>query len=408
MRIAIVSKATQLGGGASKVAQDLANYLQEKGHYVHHYRRNLEKGYTQHSTSMYGKYEWIAKKTFYKLKYFGFQEIIPWEYLHLIEEIKHHKYDIVHFHDLTTAVSPFTLKLLSRNIPVVWTMHDTSPFTGGCINPFGCDHFTQGCYDCPQKGNWPMDGHFHWGPLYQKIKKYIHQEPNIHLISPSQWLIQMAKKSHIIQKDIHLINNCVNQEIFKALDKNIAKQQLGIQHERFTIVIAAGNVSSKTKGVDYALKILAALQKRIDFKLVLIGAMSDKVMFAEFDYISSGYTTSTDTLNLYFNAADIFLNCSLGDNFPLVVLESLASGTPVIGFKTGGIPEMIDQNINGFLSEIFDTQTLIEKIEEIYHSKIYKKWSIASRQKVEQCYSKEMFTSKHEQLYTKLLQEAKL
>lgn len=407
MKIAIVSRSNKSGGGASKVAEKLCHLLNENGHYAHHYRRNLVNGYTSTSTSVYGKYEWIAKKTYYKLKYFGFQEIIPWEYLHLKEEIKKHKYDIIHFHDLTTAISPFTLILLSKHIPVIWTLHDTSGFTGGCINPFGCEEFKRYCSPCPQKSNWPFKGIFDLAFLFKKLKKKLHQS-NINLISPSKWLVNEAYKSNIVHKKISVIPNYVDTTSFLDINKNRAKKIFSINQNQFTILLAAGTITSERKGFNHALKILQALDST-KFTLILVGKINSKSIntLEKFNYITSGFITNETEINQYFSAADIFLNCSLGDNFPLVILEAFASGTPVVGFNTGGIKEMVIQNQTGFLSNTYDTLTLIDKIKEIMDTKEYQIWSKNTRKYVLSHFSETQFLNSHIQLYSKVITKFK-
>ena len=79
LKIAIVSRSNRTGGGASKVAEDLTKLLRGKGHYVHHYRRDKANGYNEYSSCVYGSWEKVAKKVYYKLKFIGFQEIVPFE-----------------------------------------------------------------------------------------------------------------------------------------------------------------------------------------------------------------------------------------------------------------------------------------------------------------------------------------
>jgi glycosyltransferase involved in cell wall biosynthesis len=408
MNIAIISKASKLGGGASQVAMDLVKVLKSSDHFVKHYRRDLEHGFTQDSSCVYGKYEKFAKKSFYKLKYFGFQEIIPWEYLHLKEEIKKHKFDLIHFHDLTTAISPLTLILLSKHIPVVWTLHDTSGFTGGCINPFGCEEFKNNCHPCPQKNNWPFGGLFDLAFLFRNIKKRVHAS-EVTIVSPSEWLAKEAYKSSIVNKKINILPNPVDTQTFINIDKQKAKQDLFINPNEFTILLAAGTVTSETKGFQYALKILKTLNPK-DFTLILVGKLNtdDIRIFKNFKYVASGFTTDKVEINKYFSAADTFLNCSLGDNFPLVILESLSSGTPVIGFNTGGIKEMIIQNETGYLSNTYETEPICNKLHSIMKTKEYESWSKNARNYAKEHCSEETFLQNHLNLYTQLINKQKV
>lgn len=403
MKIAIVSKASILGGGASKVATELTNLLKQDGHFVQHYRRDFEYGFTKESSCVYGPYEKIAKKTYYKLKYFGLQEIIPWEYLYLKKEIKEHQFDLIHFHDLTTAISPFTLMLLSKRLPVIWTLHDTSAFTGGCINPFNCKKFMLNCYPCPQKKFWPMGGKFDLAFLYLKIKSKMHKK-NIHLISPSNWLADFSTTNTIIKKKPFIIHNGVDTKAYKFLNKQESKRKINIPLNRFIILLTAHNVCDENKGFKYALETIYYL-KELNPYILLVGNVGNNIkdILKEYNYLCTGFISNKEKLNIYYNAADIFINCSLADNFPLVVLETMASGTPTFGFETGGIPEMIQQDINGYLVENKDTKLLAKKIKEVYLNNQLPIFSENARNIAENHFSNKIFLKNHLKFYKSIL-----
>jgi glycosyltransferase involved in cell wall biosynthesis len=403
MKIAIVSKSTKAGGGASKVAEDLTNLLNHNGHQAHHYRRDLVFGYTKNSTSVYGKLEKVAKKVYYKLKYFGFQEIIPFELLHLNKEIKKHKYDLIHFHDLSNAISPFTLIYLSSKIPVVWTMHDCSPFTGGCLYPMDCQEYKFSCKNCPQKNYPPMGGKFDFAFLYLKIKSKLH-EKNIHLISPSKWLAKTSTNNTIVKNIPIIIQNGINTNIYKNLNKKDAKNKFNISNKRLTILLTSHSINDPRKGFNFAIKILKYI-KHLNPFIILVGNINDetKYILSEFDFFSSGYISEYEELNVLYSAADLFLNCSLADNFPLVVLETMASGTPTFGFNTGGIPEMIQQNINGYLVENKDTKLLAKKIEEVYLNKQLPIFSQNARDTARNKFSHKIFLENHLKFYKSII-----
>jgi glycosyltransferase involved in cell wall biosynthesis len=403
MKIAIVSKSNRFGGGASKVAEDLTTLLNENGHFAHHYRRDLANGYTKNSTSVYGKWEKIAKKVYYKLKYLGFQEIIPFELFHLLDEIKKHNYDLIHFHDLSSAISPFTLMYLSNKLPVIWTMHDCSVFTGGCIYPMNCTKYKINCKNCFQKSSWPMGGKFDLAFLYLRIKSKLHKK-NIHLVSPSKWLANLSTHNTIIKKIPTIIPNGVDINIYKFLDKKISKENLNIPEKRLTILLTAHSIQDPRKGFDYAIKVINEINHLNPF-LILVGNIDNmtKDLLTKIDYFSSGYIDNYTELNKLYSAADIFINCSLSDNLPLVVLETMASGTPTFGFTTGGIPEMIQQNINGYLVENKDTKFLAQKIEEIYLNKQLTIFSKNAREMAKNKFTHTIFLENHLEFYSSIL-----
>jgi glycosyltransferase involved in cell wall biosynthesis len=361
MRIAIISKAAHLGGGGSKVATTLATLLRRDGHFCHHFRRDKEYGYSEDESCVYGPRENLAKYWNHRLRAIGFQEFIPWEYAYLKSELRRMEIDIVHIHDTTTAISPITIAKLARHFPIVWTMHDFSPFTGGCINPLLCDRFKQECGQCPQKGRWPLQGKFDLTSFYLKIKKRIHKKTII-FVAPSQFLSKKAISAGIVEQKIIIVNNSVDTQTFYPLDKADSRVNLGLAADKFTVLLLSFQISDPFKGIDDSIKILEGMPK--DIQVIVVGRItnSEKLLFSGLDCTFTGYIEDMDKLNHCYNAADIFLNCSKADNFPLVVLESLAAGTPVYGYQTGGIPEMIETQMNGCLVPVGEWQNLQAKI----------------------------------------------
>lgn len=398
MNIAMLSKSDRSGGGASRVAEDLSIWLKEESHLVHHFTRSSK------FIKTFPLYNKFAKIMYHRLRSIGFQEIIPFEKKQIIKYDKNYNYDIFHFHDLSTAISPLTLKWLSdKKRNVLWTIHDCSIVTGGCIYPLSCEKYTTTCQNCPQLGDFPLAKNLDLTFLFHRLKKYIHKHSNIHYIAPSKWMADFAYNTGYLKNYPTIIHNAVDTEIFKNLDKIKTRKELDIPIDRFYIMLSAGNIFSKFKGIKYAIKTLKMLKKIKPY--VIIQGELDKKNLYFFDGIDihlTGYIEDKKMQNKYFAAADIFLNTTIQDNFPLTVLESIASGTPNVGFATGGIPEMVDSGKNGFLTNDKSPELLAREIEKIYQSKIYKIWAEQSRKKAIDCFNKTNFTKKHLELYEKL------
>ncbi|MDO6709366.1 glycosyltransferase [Aliiglaciecola sp. 2_MG-2023] len=401
MRVAIISKAANLGGGGSKVATTLARLLQQNGHFCHHFRRDSEYGYQANQSNLFGPYEKLFKWLKYRFQSLGFQESVPLEYPYLKSEMKRLKIDIIHFHDITTALSPITIALLSRHFTIVWTMHDFSPFTGGCINPLGCARFTSYCGKCPQKLSWPVRGTLDLTRFHLRLKRWLHSK-KLHLVSPSIFLKSQASLSGVDPKKISVINNSVDTNTFFPMDKSEVKITLGLNPQKLTLLIIAYRINSPFKGTDDALKVLHSLGSNI--QIIVVGKVTptDKQHFEGLDCTFVGYVTEEEQLNKLYNAADIFLNCSKADNFPLVVLESLAAGTPVYGYATGGIVEMITNGINGYLVKTGNWKELYSEIAMLRIEDL-KLQSTTSRNVALESYSDEVFINKTVSLYKKLL-----
>lgn len=361
MRIAIISKASKLGGGGSIVASKLASLLRENGHFCHHFRRDKEYGYGENESSVFGKFEDRIKWLNHRTRKLGLQELIPWEYFHLKAEIKRLKIDLVHIHDTTTAISSITIRMLAKIVPVVWTMHDYSPFTGGCVYPLQCSRYKNNCGNCPQMDRWPLRAKFDFTRANLRLKRWIHKK-GIQFVSPSEFLKNEAVSAGLERDNISVIPNSVDTLVYTPLDKSTCRNELYLDQKKFTILLLAFNIDSPLKGVDDAILVLKKL--RGNFQVLVVGRVSEtqKKRFADIHCVFTGYIDQPAMLNKCYNAADIFINCSKADNLPLVVLESLAAGTPVYGYATGGIPEMITNEATGELVETGAKNALLEKV----------------------------------------------
>jgi glycosyltransferase involved in cell wall biosynthesis len=118
----------------------------------------------------------------------------------------------------------------------------------------------------------------------------------------------------------------------------------------------------------------------------------------------TGFINDKSDLALYYSAADIFLFPTLADNFPLTVIESMACGTPVIGFAVGGLPEIVDHDCNGWLVPLMDIEGLVvgltfanNDVDRLRH------WSINGLLKVSELYQPSKFLDRHLSLYDSLL-----
>ncbi|WP_342804688.1 glycosyltransferase [Alteromonas sp. M12] len=403
MRIAIISKAANLGGGGSKVATTLANLLRQNGHFCHHFRRDSEHGYETNQSNLFGPHEKLFKWLKYRFQSVGLQESVPLEYLYLKSELTRLEIDIVHIHDTTTALSPISIGLLTNHFPVVWTMHDFSPFTGGCVYPLGCVRFQSDCGNCPQHSVWPLEGKYDLTSFHLTLKRWLHSK-KIHIISPSEYLKNQAHESVIDTDKIVVINNGVDTKSFYPMDKHEVKKSLGLDPHKLTLLIIAFQINSPIKGTDDALKILHSLGENI--QVIVVGKVTkkDKHHFDGLNCTFAGYEKKVEQLNKYYNAADIFLNCSKADNFPLVVLESLAAGTPVYGYATGGIVEMITNGCNGHLVKTGNWQELYNVITHLSFEGLEKE-SNKSRNVALESFSNEDFVMKTISFYEKLLRE---
>lgn len=403
MKVAIISKSDRNGGGASRVAEDLAIWLNEAGHPTDHFTAFNFKKPLSHQHSLYGDgfNAKLCKKIHRSTNKYGFCELLPVEYWFNLNKVID-RYDIVHFHDLFTAISPLTLALASRRQPTFFTVHDCSPFTGGCLYPMGCKKFTNYCHKCPQL---PQSG---WQDRLrdrtrevQAIKRWVAKQFPIRYVFPSQWMLREARQTLKFKISPTVVHNGIDLKPFPIVTKAEAKINLGIPANRQVIVIAASySLDDPRKGVKYA---ISALQSVRDLSpLVLtVGHCNDELRQAlqGLEFREMGYIADPNSLAKVYSAADVMLFCSLADNLPLTVLEAMAASTPVIGFSTGGIPEIVKSGSNGILVEPDRQEQLNRALQQALLSDNLVAMGEQARKDIEQNFSQTTFFQKHLQLY---------
>ncbi|OKH40343.1 glycosyl transferase group 1 [Calothrix sp. HK-06] len=403
MKVAVISKSDRNGGGASRVAEDLATWLNEAGHPTDHFIAFNFKQSLSFQRSLYGEGFRLnlCKKIHRGSSKFGFREVLPAEYWFNLNKILDN-YDIIHFHDLYTAMSPLTLALASRHKPTFFTVHDCSPFTGGCLYPMGCEKFTSYCHKCPEL---PQDG---WKNKLrdrtkeiQAIKQWVSRQFNIRYIFPSRWMLQEAQKALKFKISPIVIPNGLDLEPFSLKEKVDVKISLGIPENRKVVVIAASfSLDDPRKGVKYAINALQSVRDLSPLVLV-VGHCNDefKQALEGLEFKEMGYIKDPNFLAQVYSAADVMLFCTLADNLPLTVMEAMAASTPVIGFSTGGVPEMTQTGRNGILVEPTNQYALNQALRQALLCVDLEAMGQQARKDVENNFSKTIFLKKHLQLY---------
>lgn len=401
MKVAIVSKSDRNGGGASRVAEDLAAWLNEAGHPTDHFIAFNFKEPLSFQRSLYGEglRLKLCKKIHQKTNKYGFPELLPVEYWFNLSRVLDN-YDIIHFHDLFTAISPVTLALASRRKPIFFTVHDCSAFTGGCLYPMGCEKFTSYCHKCPQlPANIPDRT-----KEIQTIKRWVSGQFNIRYIFPSHWMLQEAQKALKFKISPVVIPNSLDLKPFPPVKKVNIKISLGIPENRKVVVIAASfSLDDPRKGVKYAITALQSVRDLSPFVLV-VGHCNDefKQALEGLEFKEMGYIKDPNFLAQVYSAADVMLFCTLADNLPLTVMEAMAASTPVVGFSTGGVPEMIQTGRNGILVEPTNQQALNQALRQALLSIDLEAMGQQARRDVENNFSKAAFVERHLQIYQNL------
>ena len=275
-------------------------------------------------------------------------------------------YDIINLHWVSHFLSPTSINwLLESGKPVVWTLHDMLPFTGGCHYTSGCDRYKTTCENCPQVINNYND---HPGKVLQ-TKSRLWQD-RITIISPSVWLASEARKSRIFRNSrIEIVPNGIDTVEYQPWGKTRARKILGLPQDKKIILFACHSHAERRKGFQEALMMLISLsRRRQDLHLITIGRSSDETSEIFVPNTVFGFVNSSKDLSLIYSACDVTVIPSLEDNLPNTILESLACGTPIAGFRTGGIEDLVTDGFTGYLCPIKDILALSNAVEKCIDS----------------------------------------
>ena len=308
--------------------------------------------------------------------------------------------DAIHLHWINKGFfSIETLKkLIALDKPIFWTMHDMWAFTGGCHHSRGCLNFVHSCGDCAQYLASP-DTNDLSNQIWSQ-KKLLINESHIHFIAPSRWLFDLAQQSSLIQENkLSLIPNPIDNEMFKPINKSGLRQKLNLPVEDNLILFIAANISNYYKGFSFFLETMAQVSGD-DVTLVLLGQIkSELTLPANMNCIQLGYVNDTHRIVEIYNACDLFVSTSLEENLPNTIIEAMACGLPSAVFDVGGVSDIIDHGVNGYVSDIFDTVNLAKNINSFFAEEKAPEFSKCGIEKVNENFSYKALKSRFIELY---------
>lgn len=288
------------------------------------------------------------------------------------------------------------------NKPVVWTMHDCAPFTGGCHLPGDCKKFSECCGACPKlNSSDPSDITSH----ILKEKSKIYQNIRMNIVAPSKWMMQQAKDSILFrEQDITYIPNGIDIKIFRNRDKDDSKRFFHLDEKtKFILFGGIHPVSDANKGFQHlqkAMKIISDSKKE-NLGLLIFGTESaDSICNLPARYLGN---LDDDSMVNAYNAAEVTVVPSESENLSYIIMESLSCGTPVVAFDIGGNSDMIEHKKNGYLARPFDTNDLAEGIAWCISNNAEKQISENASKKIAESFSSGVIADKYKSMYQKTL-----
>lgn len=281
------------------------------------------------------------------------------------------------------------------NKPIVWTLHDMWPFTGGCHYTQTCDRYQNSCGACPQLGS-QKESDLSRRIWQRKAKAF--EGINLTVVTPSHWLKDCAQESSLFKGvRVECIPNSLDASIYAPFDKGMARKALNLPQDKQLVLFGSIKATSdKRKGfhlLQAALQEFSHSELSDHVELVVFGASKPDAP-PEFGLKAHYLGSFNDdlSLRLVYSASDVFVMASIQENLANTVMESLACGTPCVGFKIGGIPDLIEHQTNGYLAEAYEINDLAKGIAWVLRDPLrHESLAQRAREKVET-----EFTLKHQ------------
>jgi len=329
-------------------------------------------------------------------------------------KLQHHTWfkeaDIVQFYNTHGGYfSHLALPGISKRKPIVWRLSDMWPMTGHCAYSYDCERFKFGCGSCPYLSEYPSLRRDMTAFLW-KIKNNIYKCSNINIVAPSKWIFDLAKQSPLINRfKISIIPNGLNTQIFKPIKKEIARELLNIDINKKVIFFSAHSIKDHRKGSIFLKEGISRLSKKNMQNIILLvnGSQCGNCLNNYgFPVKYVNFTNNDTMMAVMYSAADLFILPTLADNLPNGIIESMACGTPVISFNTGGVPEAISHMKTGYIAQYKNVNDLSVGIKMLLeNNNLRNQMSINCREIVKERYTKELQAKRYQELYKELLKK---
>ena len=268
--------------------------------------------------------------------------------------------DLIHLNWVANMMRLETLR--SFAVPMVWTLHDSWPFTGGCYVPDACTRYCGSCGSCPVLGSSREKD------LSRRVwrrKQRAWRDLNLTLVAPSRWMGARAQASSLFRgKRVEVIPNGLDLNRFKPVDRRTARDILSLPRDKKLILFGAKSATcDRNKGFHLLERALTGLAgsavHRGSIELLVFGSSRpDPAPELGFTTHYLGWLSDEISLALLYAAADVFVFPSLQESLGYAAMEAMACGTPCVAFNQGGVPDLIDHGVNGYLAQPFEPEDL--------------------------------------------------
>jgi glycosyltransferase involved in cell wall biosynthesis len=311
--------------------------------------------------------------------------------------------DIIHLHSILKWLHlPSFFDSLPAEIPIVWTLHDLIPITGGCTYTGECLGYMNSCGNCPQL-KWPYS--YDASRRFFRIKENWYKKLNLHFIGGSEWTSDQALKSSLgkLARSIRTIPYGLDTNQYLPVDKTTARKALGLPEGKFVIGFACSDFSEKRKGADLLRSALKYLPSE-KILLLVMGTGSWPRGTDPIETISLGGIGSPKLQSLFYSSLDVFAMPTQVETFGMVAMEAMACETPVVAYAAGGLTDVVVDGMTGLMEkEIGSISKLAEMLNwMIVHPADRQSMGKAARNHVINKFSYPLMAKRYEELYSEI------
>jgi glycosyltransferase involved in cell wall biosynthesis len=408
VKILFINSQDISGGAAiaaSRLATGLRRHYQTENYFLVGKKSSYDQLTFQTTTNEYQTYvERLIDMAFNRLGLL--YQCFPFSSPNILKMAREIKPDVISLHNTHGGYFKTSLiRELSDIAPVVWTLHDMWSFTGNPAHTFG-DESWRLMKNPPQYAStYPAIG-INTGNFLLRQKMKIYRRSNLTVVTPSMWLHRLASESPVFKdKKVVCIPHGVDLQIFKPRDKKSCRVALDLPVQgRILMFSAEFTHENLWKGGTELLEILKSIDSalRSELHILILGKGNLKPVegLRNIKIFNMGYVQSEVFVSQCFSAADVVMYPTRADNLPLVLLESIACGTPCVATNIGGCPEIIKEGISGALVEPGDIGGYAEGVTNILAAdELLHRLSKSARDFALQNFSMETMASRYFQLF---------
>lgn len=311
--------------------------------------------------------------------------------------------NIVHLHSVGGFVDCRRIFPLLSDRPVVWTLHDMNPFTGGCHHDRGCGRFREACGGCPQLGS-THESDLSRQVHQRKQKAFALLQPDlVRIVAVNSDLASMARESPLLEHfEISRIPYGIDSDVFRPRDRNALRAALDIPPSAFVVLFKATGAEESRTEMNVLIEVLQQISGLRNLVLLSAGDQP-RSLDLPFAHLHLGHFTSDEMLSLFYSTGDCLVSASDQVTLDLSVMEAMACATPVVAFETAGAVDIVKPEETGLLARSGDIEDLARKIKWIKRRpKRRKEMGERSRRLIHEEFSVTKLAARYSELYREL------